>query len=156
MREMVLKRVIVGLLGLAALVLAAGCGVSATAAGQAATTSGGTPGTVTVDILYLNHPPLRPVLANVDQLLAKYGDKVKVTRYDFDTQEGAAFAKAKNITGHEPLAIFINGSTDAKVDGRQVKFLSFPQGQGTGMVPDGGWSMQDLDAALAQATGAKQ
>jgi hypothetical protein len=155
MREMVLKRVIVGLLGLAALVILVGCGQSASAVGQGAATGGGAPGAATVDILYLNHPPLRPVLADVDKVLAKYGDKVKVTRYDFDTQEGAAFAKAKNITGHEPLAIFINGSTDVTVNGRQVKFLSFPQGQGTGMVQDGAWSMQDLDAVLAQATGAK-
>ena len=156
MKDMILKRVFAGLLGLAALVLLAGCGYNATAAGQGAATGGGAPGVATVDILYLNHPPLRPVLADLDKVLAKYGGKVKVTRYDFDTQEGAAFAKAKNITGHEPLAIFINGSTDVTINGRQVKFLSFPQGQGTGMVQDGAWSMQDLDAALAQVTGAKQ
>ena len=155
MKGPVLKKAIVGLLGLAALVVLAGCGQSAAAAAGQGGASGATPGVVTVDVLYLNHPPVRPVLSQVDEVLTKYGDKVKVTRYDAETDQGAAFAKAKGITQHEPMVILINGSTDAKVDGRQVKFLSFPQGQGTGMVPDGAWSMQDLDAALAQATGTK-
>ena len=156
MRETALKRALVGLLAVVAVAILAGCGQSATAAGQGAATGGGAPGATTVDILYLNHSPLRPVLDEVDKVLAKYGDKVKITRYDAETQQGEAFAKSKGITQHEPLAIFINGSAEAKVNGRQVKFFSFPQGQGTGMVQDGAWSMQDLDAALAQATGTKQ
>ena len=105
-------------------------------------------GVVTVDILFLNHPPVRDVLTQVDSVLATYGDKVGITRYDFDTPEGAAFAKKKGLTGHVPLAIFLNGSQTFDVNGRKVTFASFPQGAGTGMVPDGAWAVADLDAVL--------
>jgi hypothetical protein len=56
------------------------------------------------------------------------------------------------LTGHTPLAIFVNGSMQFTLDGRTVKFFSFPAGQGTGMVPDGGWSMADLQRVLDEAT----
>ena len=132
-------------------VLLAACGPT-TVAAPAPRAAAAKPGTVTVEVAYLNHPPLRPVLAEVDKLLANYGDRVSVTRYDFDTPEGAAFAKAKGLTGHTPLAIFVNGSMQFTLNGRTVKFYSFPQGQGTGMVPDGGWTMQDLQQVLDEAT----
>jgi hypothetical protein len=111
-----------------------------------------TPGTVTVDILYLNHPPVLPVLANVDRLLTMYGDRVIVTRHVFGTNEGDAFAKKKKISGHLPVVILINDSPIAIVAGRKVTFESFPKGEGTGMIPDGEWSMTDLDGALKAAT----
>ena len=134
---------------LAALLAACGTTIGAAPAPRAAAAK---PGAATVEVAYLNHPPLRPILAEVDQLLAKYGDRVSVTRYDFDTDEGDAFAKAKGLTGHTPLAIFVNGSMEFTLDGRTVKFYSFPQGQGTGMVPEGGWTMQDLGQVLDEAT----
>jgi len=109
--------------------------------------------TVTVDILYLNHPPVLPVLDQVVALLQPYGDKVMVTRYDFDTPEGATFAQKMGITGHDPLAIFVDGSQTFNLDDRIVTFNSFPQGAGTGMVPDGAWTIDDLDAVLKIVTG---
>jgi hypothetical protein len=94
-----------------------------------------------------------PVLANVDKVLNAYAGAVTVTRYDFDTPEGQAFAKKKRISSHVPLVIFINGSQVTDLGGRKVTFQSFPKGEGTGMVPDGDWSMADLAAALKTATG---
>jgi len=110
------------------------------------------PGVVAVEVVYLNHPPVRPVLAEVDNLLTAYGEQVNVARYDFDTPEGEAFAKARKLTEHTPLAIFINGSMEFRVNGRAVKFYSFPQGQGTGIVPDGAWTVEDLRQVLDQVT----
>ena len=131
-----------------ALLLAA-CGTSAASAPKNQAIK---PGTVVVEVIYLNHPPVRPVLTEVDKLLANYGERVSVVRYDFDTPEGETFAKAKRLTEHTPLAIFVNGSMQFALNGRTVKFYSFPQGQGTGMVPDGGWTMQDLQQVLDEAT----
>lgn len=105
-------------------------------------------GTATVEIIYLNHPPVIPIIGQVDAVLKTYRDKVKVTKYDFDTPEGAAFAQKMGIMGHDPLAIFVNGSQSFKMDGRTVTFNSFPQGGGTGMVPPGAWTVADLDAVL--------
>jgi hypothetical protein len=110
-----------------------------------------TPGSVVVEIVFLNHPPVRPVLTQVDDLLATYGQRVSVTRYDFDSPEGETFAQIKGLTEHTPLAIFINGSMQFTVDGRAVNFYSFPQGQGTGMVPEGGWTLEDLQQVLDRA-----
>ncbi len=112
-----------------------------------------TSGAVTVEIVFLNHPTIRKVLTQVDSTLAAYGDKVSVTRYDFDTPEGAAFAKKKGLSGHIPLAIFVNGLQTFGVNGRQVTFESFPQGAGTGVVPDGAWTVADLDAVLKSVVG---
>lgn len=112
------------------------------------TQSGGSTNGVKVEVVYLNHPPVRPIIDEINKVLASYGDKVNVSRYDFDTPEGEAFAKKMGITGHTPLAIFIEGSETFDLGGRKVKFESFPQGGGTGMVPDGAWSMTDLDSVL--------
>ena len=109
-------------------------------------------GAVQVDIVYLNHPPLRGVLADLDKLLATYGQRVHVTRYDFDTPQGEAFATSKGLAGHTPLAIFVNGEQQFTVSGHTIRFASFPQGQGTGMVADGEWTMQDLQTVLDGAT----
>src|SRR3972149_2805338 len=120
------------------LVTVVGCGSGATAGnGQGATVPAKAPGVVTVEIAYLNHPPVRPVLSDVDKVMASYGDKVSVSRYDFDTPEGAAFAKSRNLDEHTPIAIFLDGKMEFKLGDRQVKVFSFPPGPRTGAVPAG-------------------
>jgi len=109
--------------------------------------------TVTVDIVYLNHPPVLPILEEIDATLKPYGERVTVNRYDFDTPEGAAFAKKMGIAGHDPLAIFVNGSQSFDLGGRTVTFNSFPQGGGTGMVAEGAWTVADLDTVLKSIVG---
>ena len=128
--------------------LLAGCGANAAAPSQPVSMA--PPGVTTVDIIYLNHGPVRSALSDIDNLLASYGEQVYVARYDFGSPEGEAFAQAKGLEGHIPLVIFVNGSMDFTVDGRDVKFYSFPQGQGTGVVPDGAWSLDDLQQVLDQ------
>jgi hypothetical protein len=130
-------------------------GARAIPGGPGQSPSGGR-GMVTVDIAYLNHGPVLDVLGHVNRVLAKYGDRLKVGRYDLDTPAGDTFAKAKRLTGHVPLAIFINGSMDVTLNGHRVRFYSFPQGEGTGMVAEGAWTIDALDAALAQATGGRR
>jgi hypothetical protein len=124
--------------------LLAACQSGAPSGASASSASGG----LQVEVIYLNHPPVRPIIQEIDQLLAGYGAKVSETKYDFGTTAGAAFAKKKGITGHTPLAIFIGGSESFDLNGRNVKFESFPQGEGTGMVPDGAWTMADLKSIL--------
>lgn len=109
------------------------------------------PGVTTVELVYLNHGPVRSVLTGIDKLLADYGEQVYVVRYDIGSPDGEAFAQAKGLTGHTPLAIFINGSMDFTVGDRAGKFYSFPQGQGTFIADDGDWTLDDLKQVLEQA-----
>ena len=104
-----------------------------------------------VEIAFLNHPPVLGALTEVDKLLTSYGDKVSVIRYDLETDQGAAFAKSKRLTGHVPLAIFVNGAMEVKLKDRTVKFYSFPQGLGTWMVASGSWTVEDLRQTIDQA-----
>lgn len=127
--------------------LLAGCGANTAPAQPIPTVP---PGVITVEVIYLNHGPVRNVLTDIDKLLEGYGEQVYITRYDFDTPEGEAFAQSQGLSGHIPLAIFVNGSMDFTVDDRSVKFFSFPQGQGTGVVPDGAWRIDDLQQVLDQ------
>ena len=108
-------------------------------------------GVTTVEIIYLNHGPVRSVLTDVDKLLEGYGEQVHITHYDFNTPEGEAFAQSKDLSGHIPLVIYVNGSMEFSTDDRSVKLFSFPQGQGTGIVPDGTWTMDDLRQVLDEA-----
>jgi hypothetical protein len=110
-----------------------------------------TPGAPKVEIAFLNHPPVLGALTEVDKLLASYGDKVVVIRYDLETDQGAQFAKSKGLTGHVPLAIFVNGAMEIKLKDRTVKFYSFPQGKGTWMVASGSWTVEDLRQTIDQA-----
>ena len=122
-------------------------------AGASASGGAASSGVVTVDIIALQHPPVLPILGQIDQLLGLYGGQVHVTHYDFDTKEGASFAKKKGLSGHIPLVVFTNGKDTFTLDGRKITFESFPQGQGTFMVANGAWTMADLEAVLKQVVG---
>jgi len=111
---------------------------------------------VNVEIAYRGHPPVKAVLTDVDKLLAKYDQQVKVTRYDVDTPEGEKFLKSKEITGPAVLAIFIDDSMMYQGGSEEVQFFSFPVGKGTAMTAAGNWTLEDLDAALAQAINSDQ
>ena len=109
-------------------------------------------GPALVEIISLDHAPIRPAVQEVLDLVAEYGGKVTVQSYDFDTPEGAAFAEEYGLTEHTPIAIFVNGEMEFEVNDRTVEFYSFPQGEGTGMVAEGVWTTADLRAVLDQET----
>jgi hypothetical protein len=114
------------------------------------------PGVPKVEIAYLNHGPVITALGDVNKLLASYGDRISVTRYDLETDQGAAFARSKGLSGHFPIAIFVNGASEIKLKDRTVKFFSFPKGTGTFMIASGSWTADDLRQAIDQAlSGAK-
>jgi len=135
------------------LVLAA-CSAQQTHDAAQTTTTGPTPtgDSVLVEIISLDHSPIRPTVQEVKETAAEFGDKVTVQSYNFDTPEGTAFAEAHDLAEHTPIAVFVNGEMDHEVDGHAVQFYSFPQNAGTGMVAEGVWTMDDLRAVLEQET----
>jgi hypothetical protein len=106
---------------------------------------------VNVEILYMNHGPLRPTVEQIKKVLSDFGDKVNSSWYDFESREGEKFMAQKGLKQHIPLVIWIDGKVALPVDGREIQFAGFPSGAGP--VPfQGKWTMEDLRKALDQLT----
>jgi hypothetical protein len=109
---------------------------------------------VKVDILYMNHGPLRPTVEQIKQVLSGYGDKVNSSWYDFESKEGEKFMAQKGIRQHVPLVIWVNGKPAVSIEGKDVQLMGFPSGSGPAAF-QGKWTMEDLRKALDQLTGKK-
>jgi hypothetical protein len=109
-------------------------------------------GTVQIDILYLNHGPLQPTLRELRALLPTYGDKLTVSWYDAETDEGERFKSKMGIRHHIPLAIFVDGQSELVSNGHAIKFEGFPTGSGPSFF-QGKWKVEDLASILDQLTG---
>jgi hypothetical protein len=108
----------------------------------------------TVEVLYMNHGPLKETVDKMKDLFSKYGAKVSVSWYNFDSAEGEQFMAKKGIKQHVPLIIWIDGSPVVSMGAKKVQFAGFPSGSGPASF-QGKWTMDDLKAALDQTT-AKQ
>jgi hypothetical protein len=91
---------------------------------------------------YINHGPLQPTVQAIKDVLAKYGDKVKVTWVDSSTQQGQDYFKEHGLTAH--MNVIINGTSKYFVNGRDVEFQWFEGQQ---------WTRKDLDTVLAGLVG---
>ena len=109
---------------------------------------------VKVEVLYMNHGPLLPSLEQIKQVFSKYGNKINVSWYDFESKEGEQLMAKKGITQHVPLVIWIDGKSAVPVNGKEIKFVGFPTGSGPAFF-QGKWTMEDLQQALNQITNKK-
>ncbi|HBZ56615.1 MAG TPA: hypothetical protein DEO88_14520 [Syntrophobacteraceae bacterium] len=109
---------------------------------------------VKMEVLFMNHGPLRPTIEQIRQVVAGYGEKVAASWYDFESREGEAFMASKGIRQHIPLMLWLDGKTVVPVDGKDVQFAGFPSGSGP-MPFQGKWTMDDLRKALDALTGKK-
>jgi len=108
-----------------------------------------------VEVLYMNHGPLMDTVNKMKKLFSSYGSKLIVSWYDFDTKGGEEFMAKKGIKQHVPLIVWINGSQNAAIGSTgKVQFVGFPTGSGPASF-QGKWTMDDLKAALDQATAGK-
>jgi hypothetical protein len=106
---------------------------------------------IRVEVLFMNHGPMQPTVKQMRELFSGYGDRIDVTWYDLDTREGQQFMTKKGLREHIPLMIWIDGNVTVRIGQKETRFTGFPAGSG----PDsfqGKWTMQDLKAALDQAT----
>jgi hypothetical protein len=103
-----------------------------------------------VEILYLPHPPVKAVMTQVDSVLVRHPG-LDVRKVSFDDPDSQALIDKYKLTGHTPIAIFINGRNQFNVAGRQVIFRNFPKNNSflpPGM--GGNWDYKDLEAVLAR------
>ena len=104
-----------------------------------------------IEVLYMNHGPLEETLDKIKGVFSKYGDKLAVSWYDFDSREGEQFMAKKGVRQHLPLVIWIDDSPVVTVGVKKVEFVGFPTGSGPAFF-QGKWTMDDLKAALDQST----
>jgi len=109
---------------------------------------------IKIEVLFMNHGPLRPTVEQIKQVLSSYGDKVSPAWYDFDSKEGEKFMAQKGLKQHIPLVIWIDGKSVLPVDGKEIQFAGFPSGSGPAPF-QGKWTMEDLRKALDQLTDKK-
>jgi hypothetical protein len=107
-----------------------------------------------VEVLYMNHGPLMDTLDKMKGLFSKYGDKISVSWYDFDSKAGEQFMASKGIHQHTPLIIWIDGSSTVKLGQKEIKYVGFPSGSGPFFF-QGKWTMDDLKGSLDQITSKK-
>ena len=109
---------------------------------------------VKVEVLYMNHGPLQSSLEQIKQVFSKYGNKITVSWYDFESKEGEQFMAKKGVTQHVPLIIWLDGKSTVSSNGKEIKFAGFPTGSGPAAF-QGKWTMDDLRQALNQITNTK-
>jgi uncharacterized protein YxeA len=109
---------------------------------------------VKVEVLYMNHGPLQSSLEQIKQVFSKYGDKINVSWYDFESKEGEQFMAKKGVNQHIPLVIWLDGKYAVPVNGKEIKFVGFPTGSGPAFF-QGKWTVEDLRQALNQITNKK-
>jgi hypothetical protein len=106
---------------------------------------------VRIDVLFMNHGPMRPTLRDLKDLFSRYAGKIAVSDYDSESEEGEAFKSKMGITRHIPLVIWIDRESTVQVNGKPVTFSGFPTGSGPSFY-QGKWKIGDLEMALDQAT----
>ncbi|MGH3565998.1 MAG: hypothetical protein ACRDRH_08205 [Pseudonocardia sp.] len=126
----------------------AGCTASGPAGGAPVPTVGD--GNVTVDVVYLNHRPIRTVLTQIDEVLGKYQDGLAVRRLDAESDDGRMLAEKNSTSGHVAILLLINGKPEVDVGGRTVRFEGFPEGTSPVRSAQGTWTLELLDRALAE------
>lgn len=107
---------------------------------------------VQIDVLYMNHGPLQPTLRELRTLFPEYGDKLTVSWYDADSDEGKRFKSKMGISHHTPLVIWVDGRSELMSNGRTIKFEGFPTGSGPSFF-QGKWRLEDLATILNRVTG---
>ena len=105
-----------------------------------------------IDVLYMNHGPMQPVLRDLRSLFPVYGDKIMVSWHDFESDEGQRFKSKMGIDQHTPLVIWVDGRSELMNNGRKIDFQGFPTGSGPAFF-QGKWKLEDLAGILDRITG---
>ncbi|MBC8259330.1 MAG: hypothetical protein H8E38_09960 [SAR324 cluster bacterium] len=109
---------------------------------------------VEVEIVALDHWPIRRALEPTLDMLKEFGDKISITQIDADSKEGKARLKSSGMKGHIPVVIFVNGEYTHTVNDHEVVFKNFPVDSDSPMKIDGKWSAGNVKAVIEAILGA--
>lgn len=107
-------------------------------------------GKVLVEILYMNHGPVQPVLREFKAQFKQFENRVEFKWYDFEID--LEFKKEKGIDFHTPIVVWVNNQKQIPVNGVEILFQGFPKNTGPTFAR-GVWEMKDLVAAIKNALG---
>ncbi|MBF0363647.1 MAG: hypothetical protein HQK49_21690 [Oligoflexia bacterium] len=102
----------------------------------------------TLEILYMNHGPVQPILSDLELLLKPYKKDVLIGMYDYE--KDLDFKNKKGINSHVPIVIWVNNQNIININGKEVKFIGFPKDKGPGFA-QGKWTYDELRFALDKA-----
>ncbi len=91
---------------------------------------------------FFSHFPMRSTRQVIEEICAKFGGRVSLTLYDETRPEGQEFMASKNLSGHIPMRLYINGVNTFSLDGRDISFSDF-----VGYA----WTAADLEKAITLA-----
>jgi len=100
-----------------------------------------------VDVLFMDHGPMQPTLKQMRATFADFGDSLRVSWHDAESQAGAGFMAKMGVKGHVPLQIWLNGKDTVAVGDKPIRFVGFPTGAGPAFF-QGKWTMDDLRQAI--------
>ena len=108
---------------------------------------------VEVEIVALDHWPIRRALEQTLEMLEKFGDKVNQQQIDADSKAGRARLKTSGMKRHIPVVIFVDGEFKHTLEGQEVIFENFPLASDSHMRLDGKWSAGDVKAVIEEILG---
>lgn len=109
---------------------------------------------IKMEIFYLPHRPAVAVVEKIDTLVAEF-ENVVTEKYNFEDSASKKILKEYKLSGHMPVAIFINGKNSFTVDGKTISLSNFPKGDAFVPTFTGEWDYSDLRKILADIAGGK-
>ena len=107
-----------------------------------------------VDIFFLPHRPAQAVVSEVEKVVAEFPNVV-IQKYSFEDPGTDKLLKKYNLTGHMPVAIFVNGQNSFTVNGKKISLRNFPKGDAFVPMFAGEWGYDDLRFILQEVRGEK-
>jgi len=107
-----------------------------------------------IEIFYLPHRPALAVVSEVEKVIAEFSD-MTVKKYSFDDPDSKELVQQYNLSGHMPVAIFINGKNTFTVNGKQMNLRNFPKGNTFVPMFAGEWDYDNLRSILSEISGGK-
>lgn len=109
---------------------------------------------IQMEIFYLPHRPALAVVSKVEKVAADF-DNIVIKKYNFEDPDTDNLLKKYNLSGHMPVAIFINGQNNFTVKGQEISLRNFPKGDAFVPMFAGSWDYTDLRIILEGMNGGK-
>lgn len=107
-----------------------------------------------IDIFFLPHRPALAVVSEVEKVAAEFNNIV-IKKYSFEDPATKKLLKKYNLTGHMPVAIFINGQNTFTVKGKKIRLRNFTKGNAFVPMFAGEWDYTDLRIILQEISGGR-